>query len=389
MLKKRFIYLVVLTFLFSTTLLSFVSAEEVDLTPNAKAAILIDFDTNTILFEKNCHERLFPASLTKIATMLLIMEAIDNGKITINDKVMVSEYAASMGGSQIFLETGEEMTVHDLLKGIAIASGNDASVAMAEYIAGSEQLFVNMMNEKAKELGLEDTNFVNSNGLPAENHYTSAYDISVISKELLKYEKITEYTGTYQDYLRKDTDNPLWLVNTNKLVRFYEGMDGLKTGYTSEAQFCLSATAKKEDFRVIAVAMGEPSAKTRNSEVTKLLNYAFSQYKNEVVYEKEQEVVEVRVLKGKENYVTLIAPCQIGILMRKGETIEGYEEVVKIDDNIIAPVKKGNVLGQVQTVKDGKVISTSPIIAKNDVEKANMWDMVKKSTKGLLFIETK
>lgn len=389
MLKKSLIYIVVFTFLFSSTFLSFACAEEVDLAPNAKAAILIDNSSGAILFEKNSHQELFPASLTKVMTMLLIMEAIENGKITLNDTVVVSEYAASMGGSQIFLEPGEEMSVDDLLKGIAVASGNDASVAMAEYIAGSEELFVNMMNAKGKEIGLKNTNFVNSNGLPSENHYTSAYDMALMSKELLKYKNITNYTSIYQDYLRKDTENPLWLVNTNRLVRFYEGLDGLKTGYTSEAKFCLSATAVKNNFRVIAVAMGEPNTKTRNSEVTKLLNYAFSQYKNEILYESEDEVIEIKVEKGKESYVKLIAPSQIGVLMRKGESIEEYEQVIEVDDIIKAPIKKGSVLGEVQTLKEGKIISSSSIVAKNDVEKANLWDMLKKSTKGLLFIEKK
>lgn len=219
-------------------------------------------------------------------TMLLIMEALDQGKIALDDKVRVSENAASMGGSQIFLEVGEEMTVKDLLKGIAIASGNDASVAMAEYIAGSEEGFVHMMNKKVEELGLKNTHFVNSNGLPENDHYTSAYDIAIMSRELLKYEKITEFTGIYEDYLRKDTDNPFWLVNTNRLVRFYEGADGLKTGYTSEAKYCLSATAKRGSLRVIAVVMGEPNTKTRNKEISQLLDFAFSQYKNEVIYQK-------------------------------------------------------------------------------------------------------
>jgi D-alanyl-D-alanine carboxypeptidase len=252
----------------------------VKLAPSARSAILMDADSGTIIFEKNSHDRLPPASITKIMTMLLVMEALDEGRIKLTDKVTASEYAASMGGSQIFLEAGEEMTVEDLLKGVAIASGNDASVALAEKIAGTEQEFVRMMNERAQQLGLKNTHFVNANGLPAENHYTSAYDIAVMSRELLKHPEITKFTGLYQDYLRKDTDKPFWLVNTNKLVRFYAGADGLKTGYTSEAKFCLSATAKRDDFRVIAVVMGEPDTKTRNAEVSQMFDYAFAMFTN-------------------------------------------------------------------------------------------------------------
>lgn len=224
------------------------SSSQAQLAPSARSAILLDADTGTIIYEKNSHDKLPPASITKIMTMLLTMEAIDQGQLQLTDKVRTSEYAASMGGSQIFLEPGEEMTVDDMLKGIAMASGNDASVAMAEKIAGSEQAFVKMMNEKAAELGMNDTHFVNCNGLPAENHYTSAHDIALMSRELLKYEHITKYTGAYQDYLRKETSKPFWLVNTNKLVRFYSGADGLKTGYTSEAKYCLSLPPNAMDF---------------------------------------------------------------------------------------------------------------------------------------------
>ena len=236
--------------------------KQAKLAEKATSAIVIERDTGEVLFEKNSHEKLPPASMTKIMTMLLIMEAIDNGSLSYDDKVRTSEYAASMGGSQVFLEPGEEMTVTDMLKAIAVASGNDASVAMAEHIAGTEEEFVAMMNEKAKELGLENTNFMNTNGLPAADHYTTSYDLAMISKELLKYEDITKFTGIYEDYLRADTDNKFWLVNTNKLVRFYPGVDGLKTGYTREAMYCLTATAEKNDMRVISVIMGRLLRKT-------------------------------------------------------------------------------------------------------------------------------
>src|SRR5690625_1952934 len=202
------------------------------------------------------------------------MEAIENNKLGWDEKITVSEYASSMGGSQIFLDVGEQMTVEDLVKGIAIASGNDASVALAERIAGSESAFVAMMNEKVKQLNLENTIFQNASGLPAKNHYSSAYDMAIVSKELLKYEKITEFTSIYEDYLRKGKENEFWLVNTNKLVRFYPEVDGLKTGYTSEAKFCLAATAKKEDKRFIAVVIRADTTKEKKNIITKRIDYA-------------------------------------------------------------------------------------------------------------------
>lgn len=223
------------------------AAEEkgVELAANAKSAILIERDTGTVLYDKNADVRLSPASMTKIMTMLLIMEAIDKGELSMKEKIRTSEYAASMGGSQIFLEPGEEMTTEQMLKGISIGSANDASVAMAERLAGSEEEFVRKMNKKAKDLGLKNTKFQNATGLPVKDHYSSAHDMSIMAKELLKYDTITRFTGTYEDYLRENTEKKFWLVNTNRLVKFYPGVDGLKTGFTNEAKYCLTATAKK------------------------------------------------------------------------------------------------------------------------------------------------
>ena len=279
---------------------------------------MLDADTGTIIYEKNSHDKLPPASITKIMTMLLTMEAIDEGQLQWTDKVRTSEYAASMGGSQIFLEPGEEMTVDEMLKGIAMASGNDASVAVAEKIAGSEEAFVKLMNEKAAELGMKDTHFVNCNGLPAENHYTSAHDIAVMSRELLKYDQITKYTGAYQDYLRKDSEKPFWLVNTNKLVRFYTGADGLKTGYTSEAKFCLSATAKRDGLRAVAVVMGAPDTKTRNNEVSRMFDYAFSQYSMHSIYKPGEVLGIVKVQKGTVPEISIQADKDYSVLVKKG-----------------------------------------------------------------------
>lgn len=359
--------------------------EPADLAPQAVSAILMEASTGTILFEKNAHKKLPPASITKIMTMLLIMEAVEEGRITLDEQVRVSEHAASMGGSQIFLEPGEQMSVRDLLKGIAVASGNDASVAMAEHIAGTEEAFVEMMNRKAQELGLKDTHFMNASGLPEEGHVSSAYDIAVMSRELLKYDTITQYTSIYQDYLRQDSKNPFWLVNTNKLVRFYEGVDGLKTGYTSEAGFCLSATAKKGKMRLIAVVMGEPDTKSRNREVSRLLDYAFAQYTVHPLYEKGDFIAHVQVNKGAQRQIPLHAPQQIGILMQKGEKIQDYDTEIVLNEPLQAPLKQGDVLGYVRVLKEGQTRLTYELTVPHDIPKANIWQLFKRTSKDLLF----
>ena len=265
----------------------FVKAEELKLAENAKSAILLEPTTGEIIFEKNSHEKLHPASMTKMMSMLLIVEAIENGVISWDDMVTVSENAAGMGGSQILLEVGEQMSVEDLFKGIAVASGNDAVVAMAEKIGGSEAIFVDMMNKRAQELGLTDTNFKNPHGLDEANHYSSAYDMAMIAKELVKHSKVLDYTSIYEAYLRENTDRKIWLVNTNKLVRFYAGVDGLKTGYTASAGYCLTATAFKNNSRFIAVVMGETDSKTRNQEISEMLDYAFAQYEVETMLKRD------------------------------------------------------------------------------------------------------
>ncbi|AGT32628.1 D-alanyl-D-alanine carboxypeptidase [Geobacillus genomosp. 3] len=348
------------------------------LADEAKSAILIERDTGEVLYEKNPHEKLPPASMTKIMTMLLIMEAIDEGKLSYGEKVRTSEYAASMGGSQIFLEPGEEMTVDELLRAIAIGSANDASVAMAERIAGSEEAFVEMMNEKAKELGLKDTNFVNTTGLPAEGHYSSAYDMAIMARELLKYEEITKYTSKYEDYLREHTDQKFWLVNTNRLVKFYPGVDGLKTGFTSEAGYCLTATAKKNGMRVIAVVFGAPTPKSRNAQITKMLDYAFHQYQAHPVYKRNETVARVDVSKGKQTSVAAVTSEPVSVLTKKGQSVEQIEKVIQVKDDVKAPIRKGDELGVLILKQDGKEILRSPIVAKQTVPEASFWDLFKR-----------
>ncbi|MCM3013061.1 D-alanyl-D-alanine carboxypeptidase [Bacillus subtilis] len=350
-----------------------------ELAHEAKSAVLIERDTGKVLYNKNSNERLAPASMTKIMTMLLIMEALDKGKIKMSDKVRTSEHAASMGGSQIFLEPGEEMTVKEMLKGIAIASGNDASVAMAEFISGSEEEFVKKMNKKAKELGLKNTSFKNPTGLTEEGHYSSAYDMAIMAKELLKYESITKFTGTYEDYLRENTDKKFWLVNTNRLIKFYPGVDGVKTGYTGEAKYCLTASAKKGNMRAIAVVFGASTPKERNAQVTKMLDFAFSQYETHPLYKRNETVAKVKVKKGKQKFIELTTSEPISILTKKGEDMNNVKKEIKMKDNISAPIQKGQELGTLVLKKDGEVLAESPVAAKEDMKKAGFITFLKRT----------
>ena len=379
---KRLVSVMLTIILLTTFAAPLAFAEEktgVELADNVRSAILIERDTGKVLYEKNSNESLPPASMTKVMTMLLIMEALDEGKLSYDEKVRASEYAASMGGSQIFLEAGEEMTVEELLKGIAIGSGNDAAVAMAERIAGSEEAFIDMMNKKAEELGLKDTKFQNTTGLPVDEHYSSAHDMAIMSKELLKYEDITKYTGKYEAYLREDTDNKFWLVNTNKLVRFYPGVDGLKTGFTREAMYCLTATAEKDGMRVIAVVFGAPTPKDRNAQVTKMLDYAFSQYKTHPMFERNHVMGSAKISKGKDKTLDVVTSEPISLLTKKGENIDDVSQKITVHKDFKAPIKKGDPVGELVIEKNGEKLIQSPLVAKEDIDKASWWDLFKRS----------
>ncbi|MGE8204395.1 D-alanyl-D-alanine carboxypeptidase family protein [Heyndrickxia sp. NPDC080065] len=378
---KKGLSMIISIFLLTMLISSPVFAAETktELASDSKSAILIERDTGEILYDKNSHEKLPPASMTKIMTMILIMEAIEQKKIALNEKVRTSEYAASMGGSQIFLEPGEEMTTEEMLRGIAIGSANDASVAMAEKIAGSEEEFVKMMNKKVSDLGLKDTKFQNVTGLPENDHYSSAYDMAIMAKELLRHEEITKFTGTYESYLRENTDKKFWLVNTNKLVKFYPGVDGLKTGFTSEAKFCLTATAKKNGMRVIAVVFGAPSTKVRNAQVSKMLDYAFAQYVTHPLYKKGQSLGIVKVSKGDTKQINALTNESISVLTKKGEKIEHLKKSVKLKENLKAPIKKGDEIGKLTVKKDGKVIVESKLVSSQDVKQASWWKLFKRS----------
>lgn len=370
---------VMITSLFAPTAFANENGGGVQLADDSLSAVLIERDTGKVLYDKNSKEQLPPASMTKIMTMLLIMEALDEGRLKWDEKIRTSEYAASMGGSQIFLEPGEEMTVEEMLRGIAIGSANDASVAMAERLAGSEEEFVKLMNEKVKELGLKDTAFKNSTGLPTDNHYSTAHDMAVMAKELLKYETITKFTGKYEDYLREGSDKKFWLVNTNRLVRFYPGVDGLKTGFTSEAKYCLTATAEKEGMRVIAVVFGAPTSKSRNAQVSKMLDYAFSQYESHPMYEKGRVLGKAGISKGSEKNVEAVTSERISLLTKKGEDIKKIEEKISIKKDLKAPIEKGDQVGTLKLIQDGKTLVETKLVASEAVKKASWWQLYKRS----------
>lgn len=366
--KKVFGILLILLVLFPT--IAFAS----ELAPNASSVIVLEPTTGEIIYERNSHERRHPASMTKIMTMLLVMEAIEKDIIKWNDMITVSENASSMGGSQILLETGEQMSVHDMFKGLAVASGNDAAVALAEKIAGTEEMFVKMMNDKAKELGLKDTNFKNAHGLDEANHYSTAYDMAMMAKELVKHEKIFEFTSIYEDYLRKGTDRSFWLVNTNKLVRFYNGVDGLKTGYTAEAGFCITATANINDMRIITVVMGEPDSDTRNKDVSSIFDYVYAQYGLTKIVDTESILKEVPVEKGKLEQIGIVAKEEINDLYNKNEGSGNFTYDVEVN-KIKAPVSKGDVVGKLTLKENNNIIKTVDLTVSEGVKKANIFEL--------------
>lgn len=364
----------------------YVKAEELSLAEKAKSAILVEASTGKILFEKNADEKLHPASMTKMMSMLLIMEAIEDNIIKWNQVVTVSANASSMGGSQILLETNEKMTVRDLFKGVAIASGNDAVVALAETVAGSVSNFVSMMNNKASELGLKNTNFKNPHGLDDADHYSTSRDMSIIARELVKHEKVLEFTKVYEDYLRENTDRKIWLVNTNKLVRFYDGVDGLKTGYTSNAGYCMTATAKKDNMRIIAVVMGEETSKIRNQEVSEMLDYAFAQYKITNIFNKKN-IGKYKVLNGNQEYVNIITMNEATILKKKSEKIGNITYNVNIK-NLKAPIKKGDKVGTLVIKENDKKTKTINLTVSKNISKANFINLFLRNLKDIIIGNT-
>jgi D-alanyl-D-alanine carboxypeptidase (penicillin-binding protein 5/6) len=335
----------------------------------AKSAILIEAETGEILYEKDIHKPLPPASVTKVMTLLLAIEAIDSGKIKVTDKVVTSKHAFDMGGTQIYLEVGEEMTVDDLMKAIAMNSANDASVALAEYIAGTEENFVEMMNKRAKELGAKNTTFKNATGLPEEGHLTTVYDIAMISRELVKHPSIFKYMTNKIDSLR---GGKFSLINTNKLLWRYKGVDGIKTGSTSEALYCMAATAKRGDTRLIAVVFGAPDSETRFNETAKLLDYGFANFESIKVASKGEVLGEIRVLKGNKEKVEAVSIKDEYVVVKKGEG-KNIKKQLELKDYVKAPVDKNSPVGTVKILLEGKVVKKFDVYPAEEVKKANLF----------------
>ena len=328
--------------------LSFANEDNAPLSVSSKSAILMDVGSGQILYEKNAHDKLPPASVTKVMTMLLICEALDSGKITLDDSVQISDNAASMGGSQIFLEAGEVQKVDTLLKGIAVASANDGCVAMAEYIGGSVESFVDMMNAKAKELNMKDTNFVNTNGLPVDNHYTSAHDIAIMSRELLKHDVISKYLTTWMDQVVVGKKQiTVGLANTNKLIKHYQGATGVKTGFTQQAKYCLSASAKRGDTHLVAVTLGAETSPERFKDATSLLNFGFANYESVKLCSKNDNIATLTLDKADEQKINLVAKEDLSVLIKKGGN-KDFTRKIKVNENPTIPIKKGTNLGYVE-----------------------------------------
>ena len=358
--------------------------EAAQLSLESKSGILMDAATGTILYEKNSHEAMPPASVTKVMTMLLIYEAEEAGQFSWKDSVQVSEHAASMGGSQVFLEPGEIQTVADMTKCIAIASANDAAVAMAEFVAGSEEAFVERMNKRAKELGMQDTCFRNACGLDTDGHMTSAHDIAVMSRELMtRFPEIREYTTTWQDRIVHKTrkgESEFGLTNTNKLIKWYEGATGLKTGSTGKALYCLSGTAERDGLHLIAVVMAAPDFKVRFQETMKLLDYGFANYSAQKGLPAEEKMAEIPITKGMADTVDAVVKEEISFLLKKdsGKEWETKVETLPIVD---APVKKGEKVGEVVYTISGKEVGRADLITAEDVEKADLGTMLERMLK--------
>ncbi|MCC8128442.1 MAG: D-alanyl-D-alanine carboxypeptidase [Clostridiales bacterium] len=379
--KKRILTALLLAAVFTGLLPGAWATEKEENTPvsiSARAGVLMERETGTILYEENAHEALEPASVTKVMTMLLVTEAIDSGSISLEDTVTVSAYAASMGGSQVYLEEGEQMTVSEMLKAVAVASGNDAAVALAEHLRGSEEAFVAAMNQRAAELGMEDTHFCNCTGLPAEGHLTSAYDIALMSRALLSHEVIRDYTGIWMDTLR---DGTFQLANTNKLIYYYDGATGLKTGFTQGAGFCISASARRDGMELIAVVLGAETSSDRFESAKTLLNYGFGGWTVTDVTDGvvlppvpvtlgEAELVQTTVEGGR----MLIAKSDAGRLTTE----------LTLDETVEAPVNAGDLLGTLTISLDGQVIQELPVTAAESVERRTFGSIFREMVGELL-----
>lgn len=379
--KKFFITFLISAFFITIFPVRPVKAATDSLNLDSPSAILIDSASGKVLYEKNAQEKLPMASMTKIMSMLLIMEEIDKGNLSYTDKVLISKNASGMGGSQVFLQAGEEYQVEDLLKCIAVSSANDAVVAMAEKISGTVDAFVARMNDKAKSLGLTATHFANPHGLDNENHYSTAQDMAKIAQELLKHEDILRFTSTYEDYLTKPDGSQIWLVNTNRLVRFYDGVDGLKTGYTTKAGYCLTATAKKNNMRLISVVMKSSSAENRSKDTATLLTYGFNSFKNNIIISKDKAIGKLDVINGKKSKVKVYLQDDATEITEITKKASNYSLNLKAKP-ITAPLKKNTVVGTAEIIdNENNIVKELPIIIKEDLQKASFTDYLKHNFK--------
>lgn len=357
--------------------------DDKELIKGAKAGILIEANTGKIIFEKNKNEKMAIASMTKMVAQIIILEEVEKGKIKWSDVVTVSKNAADMGGSQIYISEGEKISIEDLMKGISMASGNDATVAMAEVIAGSEEKFVKLMNKKVQELGLKNTYFKNCTGLDEEGHYSSAYDMAMIARDLVvNHPNILRFSSMYEDYLRENTDNKFWLVNTNKLVRFYEGADGLKTGHTDNAGYCLAATAKKNGMRLIGIVLGEENSKIRNSEAMTLLDYGFLNTKFNLVKKNGTVIKKIKLDKSDREMVDIVLKNDLGVVELVSDDKHNYKYEVELDE-INLPINSGSVVGKINVLENGKVVSTGDLVINKNAKKLSVLELFYNSIKSI------
>ena len=378
--KKSLSFLLALLTLTAAVPLAGAVPADSGLSLSCASCVLMEKETGAILLEDNAHEKLEPASVTKIMTLLLVMEAVDSGQLGLNDPVTVSSYAAGMGGSQVYLEEGEQMPVSEMIKCVTVVSGNDCAVALAERVAGSEGAFVARMNQRAQELGMEDTTFLNCTGLPAQGHVTSAHDIALMSRELiLNHPSIREYTTIWMDSIR---NGEFGLTNTNRLVRFYEGTTGLKTGFTSSAQYCMSATAERDGMELIAVVMKSPSTNQRFDDAKALLDYGFANYTVVSVYP-EAPLAPIDVLLGTQGQVQPKLERDCRLLVRRGE--EGQVSTgLSLAENVEAPVESGQILGRLEVYVGGELRDTIPILSAQQVDRLSVSGIFSKMLSRLL-----
>lgn len=372
---KRIVIILIFLSLISVFPVYVFANDNNNLIPGAVSGLLMDADSGKIIFEKDKNKRVAVASMTKMVAQIIVMEKIDEKKIKWDDIVTVSKNAADMGGSQIYIAEGEKITVEDLMKGISMASGNDATVAMAEYISGSENKFVELMNKKVKELGLKNTVFKNCTGLDEDGHYSSAYDMAIIARELIiKHSDIFRFSSVYEDYLREDADNKFWLVNTNKLVRFYEGADGLKTGHTDNAGYCLAATAKRNNLRLIAIVLGEGNATTRNNETMELLDYGYKNLKTVKLKSSGDIVKKIKFDKADTKIVDIVLKNDLYVTENIADNKE-YKYKIDIDD-LNLPIKIGDIVGKIEVYSGNRKIKEGNLTVSKDIKPLSFMELI-------------